>query len=215
MSNYIFLYKENNTDDKDCVKYLEINKIGTFQCDHYFRGIHLYGACFSSDLEFKQIDFNNITSILTKDEFKQLDEYNKAINELGYEIKINDARYTKGIELYNNIKSILDKLLTKENEELFNKVIEEEKEWLKENYALNDDDIFDIYDVYTLDFKDRDIVHYVYNNIDECSQKEAESLGYANESNSRWFDFELFGSELLEEEHFLELNNGQIVLLNC
>jgi hypothetical protein len=128
MSEYVFMFKENGTNDRDCVKYIESERLGKLECGHYFPSINLNGSCFSTSFKIDEIDFNNITSILTKEDFLKLDNYNKQINNLGYGITSGDERYLKGIELYNEVKEIFNKLLSKENEDLFLQVQEEEAE---------------------------------------------------------------------------------------
>ena len=76
----IFLAKELNDDDRDIVKYLEFNG---FECGHYFGGLHIVGACFSGfEKEFREkveTDYENIETILTKEELEQTKEQFKTI----------------------------------------------------------------------------------------------------------------------------------------
>lgn len=39
----LFLAKIKNDDDRDIVKYIEFSG---FECNHYFGGLHIHGACF-------------------------------------------------------------------------------------------------------------------------------------------------------------------------
>ena len=216
MRNYVFLYKENNTDDRDCVKYVEIDRIGKLECGHFFPSINTTGSSFSKGLKIEEIDFNNITTILTEEEFKQLDDYNKNINELGYGIEKGDERYQKGIELYNNIKPVIEKLKSEENQQLFLQVQEEEREFLNERYSLDDEDIDYIFDSYHLPYRDRAVVGHVFNNIEDMAIEEADALGYTtgeNEIVARYFDYEKFGRDLLDGDRYLELPNGRCVML--
>jgi hypothetical protein len=212
--NKYFLYKEQGIDDRDCVKYIEVEKYGKLECNHYFPGVNVIGAAFSMGLKIEEIDFDNIISILSKEEFIQLGEYNKAIFDLGYSIQKDDERYLKGIELYNNIKVILDKLKSNKNERLFEKVQKEEKEYLKEEYSLNDAEVNFIFNNYGLDYRDRGIVSTIFNDIEEAAREEADSLGYVTKENERYFDYNRFGEDLLEGEQYLELPDGRIVYLN-
>jgi len=214
MSKATFLFKEENTDDRDCVNYIEIGRIGRLECDHYFPSINVVGACFSKSLNIKEFDYENIKTVLTKEEMIKLNEYAEAISELGYGIKAGDERYNKGVELTESIKPIIAKLLSEKNDEVFEQVIEEEKEYLKDEYSLDDEDIDKIFDEYTLEYRDRGIVAYVYNRIEEAAEEEAESLGYVTKENERYFDYEKFGEDLLDNESYIELNDGRIVRLN-
>lgn len=210
----VFFYKTNE-EDRDCVNYADLERLGKLECNHYFPKLMVTGACFSGGEDFEDLDFENITTILTKDDFIKITEYNDALRDLEYGIKEGDERYLKGIQLYNNILPILEKLKSQENEDLFNKVIEEEKEYLKEEYSLDDEDIELIFDTYYLEYRDRGIVSHVFNDIEECAEEEAEQMGYVSEEHiKRYFDYEKFGADLLQEEQYLELKDGRIVVLN-
>jgi hypothetical protein len=211
MSKYVFLYKEQNTDDRDCVKYIEINRIGKLECGHYFPRIGTNGACFSGSLKLDEIDFNNITSVLTKEEFEQLDNYNKVIDELKYGITEGDERYIKGIEAYNSIKPIIEKLKSKENEELFEQVQQEEKEYLMDEYSLDEEEVEYVFNNYGLSYRDRGISGHVFNNIEDAAYEEAEQLGYVTKENERYFNYDKFGEDLLEGEQYEELPDGRII----
>jgi len=205
-----FLYKDNS-DDRDCVKYIELEF--NLQCGHYFSGVHLTGPCFSTSLDYEKPVYDNIKTILTKDEFEQLIQYDRDISELKYGITEGDERYLKGKKLQADIQNIVDKLQSEENKELFEEIIEEEKEYMKDEYNLSDDDIELIFGTYYLMYRDRGIVSYVFKGIEDLAYEEAYALGYATEENDRWFDFEKFGKDLLEEG-YLELSDGRIVYLN-
>lgn len=216
MSRKVFVFKENG-DDRDIVKYMEIeNKPeDNFECGHYFSGLHTCGACFHGGFP-KEVP-EDITTILTKDEFVRLIEFNKAINlfnGLGSGIKEGDERYQKGIELYKSIQPILDKLLSEENEELFKQVQEEEVEYLKDEYGLDDLDIEQIFDEYYMPYRDRGVVGYVWKDVDDLAYEQAKSFGYVSDDMSdRYFNYDQFGEDLLEEDRYLELSDGRVVML--
>lgn len=207
----VFLYKEK-TNERDCCVYIEA-EAKRFECGHYFSGVNLQGACFSGGIF---ADYKDIKTILTENEYKQLIQFNEDINKLGYGITKGDERYNKGIELCKAIQPIYDKLLSKENEEFFKEIQEEEKEYLMENFNLDDNDIETIFDSYGLDFKDRAIIICMYSDVYDLGYNEAWSLGYVNDNDSivnRYFDFESFGEDLKYEEYFCELADGRIVSL--
>lgn len=212
MSKYIFLYKEN-TDDRDCCAYIEPNPM-RWECNHYFGGVTLHGACYCGH---RFAPYENIKTILTEDEYNQLVNFNKEINELGFGIIKGDEKYDKGVKLCNAIQPVYDKLLSIENEELFNEVIEEEKEYLMDEYNLSKYDIETIFDNYDLDYRDRAVVGYVYDDTNDLGYETAWSLGYIDRSNSiidRYFNFEQFGEDLVnDDECYLKLNNGRCVHL--
>lgn len=214
MKKYYFLYKENNSNNRDCVKYLEVNRIGELECGHYFPSLNVTGACFSQSLNVSEMNLNEITSILTAEDFQLLDEYDNFVHNLGYGITKDDEKYLSGMKEFEKILSVIEKIKSKENEILFEKIQEEEKEYLAEEYSLNEEDVEEIFNNYGLDYRDRGIVSYIWDSIEEVAEEEAEQLGYVTEWNERYFNYEKFGEDLLESENYLELSNGRIAVLN-
>ena len=213
MSKYLFLYREKAADDRDCCAYIEA-KNPRFECGHYFGGIGLHGACYSGH---KFPDYKDIETILTETEYEELIAYNKAINELGYGIKKGDERYNKGIELSKSVQRIFDKLESSEAKEFQQSIIESEIGYLKDEYSLSDEDIEKIFDEYYLDYRDRGIVGCVFNDSSDLGYEEAWQLGYIKNGDTiaeRYFDYEKFGEDLLEDENYLELDDGRVVSLN-
>lgn len=186
----VFIYKEQNTDDRDCVKYVEIQNLkdGHVCIDGKF---NVHGACFSQSFKGEE-DFNSITTILTEKEFYLL------------------ANWNNNIDLTN----IINKLESEENKVLFKQVIQEEREFLEAEYSLNDEDIDCILNNYNLDYQDRGILGRVFEDISEAAEDEAKELGYVTEQNERYFNYESFGEDLLEGEQYLKLPSGRIAYLN-
>lgn len=122
-------------------------------------------------LDVDQIDFDNITSVLSKDEFVQLDQYNKAIHDIGYGITKGDERYQKGIELYNSIKPILDKLQSEENQTLFEQVQQEEKEYMMEEYSLDEEEAEFIFNNYGLDYGTEELLGISFQTLTKPHKK--------------------------------------------
>lgn len=209
----VFFYKDNS-EDRDCVKYID-NKPERFECGHYFGGITIQGACFCGCQEFDkgEVDYDEITTILTKDEFNSLILFDKNIHEIGYGIKEGDERYKTGVALCDAIQPIFDKLNSEENKKLFDTIIEDEREYLKDEYNLSDEDIDLIYDEYYLDYMDRAVVGYVFDDIETLAKEEAWQLGYTTDETSRYFNYDTFGEDLLESEQYLELPDGRVVSL--
>lgn len=213
----VFLYKIKNSDDRDCVAYIE-DKPMRFECGHYFGGVNLYGSCYSSG-NFS--NYEDIETILTEDEYNQLLKFNKDIHDLGYGIEKGSDRYNLGIKLCENIQDVYDKLNSEENEKLFEMVSQEEMEYLKEYFSLNDNDIKAILDEYRLEYKDRSIVGSVYENAYELGEEETFSLGLFDDNGDwsfsiiqRHFDFESFGEEIADDGYHVMLDDGRIVSLN-
>lgn len=211
MNNAIFLYRDNS-NDRDCCAYIEPCR---FECGHYFSSLKITGACYSNS-DFAE--YKDIQTILTEDEYNKLLEFGNNISNLGYGIKKGDERYDKGMKLCAEIQVIFDKLQSKEAQNFFKKISDEEMEYLKEEYGFYDDDIEEIFDNYSLEYKDRSIVGCVFRDAYECGYEEAYNLGIMDNDNdiaTKYFDFEKFGRDLADEdERYLELSDGRIVFLN-
>ena len=212
MSEYIFLGKIKNSDDRDCVKYM---KFEGFVCGHYFGGLCISGACFCGDLDNLRDNLDNFESILTKEELLKLFELNDKIKKLGYGIEKGSEKYNKGIEILNEYENTIGKkLLSEENEKLFEKVMEEEKEIMKAKWSLSDDDIRKIFECYDLDYRDRAIIDYVYDDAYELGESEINNCYNIPENLIKYVDFEKFGNDLIDDEYYVELYDGRIVYLN-
>ena len=208
----VFLYKDNS-GDRDCCAYIDAQP-SRFECNHYFGGVTLHGACYSGH---KFAEYEDIRTVLTQDEYAQLVQFSKDINDLGYGITRGDERYNRGIELCEAIQPIYDKLLSEEGEEFFAQIWEEEKEQLMWEYNLDEDDIETIAGNYGLDYRDRSIVGSIFKDYYDLGYEEAWSLGYVNNNDSiasRYFDFEAFGEDLANDENYCELSDGRIVSLS-
>lgn len=194
MREYTFLYKEN-TDDRDCVAYIDLADVKKRHLciDGKF---NIHGACYSSSLGgcYHNVAYENITTILTEE------EYNLLCNPDG-----------------TDLTGIIEKLESEENQALFEEVIEEEKEYLMDEYNLDEDDIEYIFYNYGLDYRDRAVVGYVFKDAYDLGYEEAWSLGYVDNNDSivsRYFDFEAFGEDLKNDEDYCELADGRIVSLS-
>lgn len=191
MSKYTFLFKENGTNDRDCVRYVELKalKENHLCIDGKF---NVHGACYCMSLKENDVDYEDITTILTEEEFKAL------CNPDG-----------------KDLTDIIKKLESEANAELFERVIEEEKEYLMDEYGFNEEDVEQIFNEYYLDYRDRGIVGCVFDDTYDLGYEEAYSCGYVerNSISERYFDFEKFGEDLLEEEQYLQLDDGRCVYL--
>lgn len=206
----LFLCKLNN-NDRDCCKYIEF---AGFECGHYFGGIRISGACFCGfEKELRdevENNFENIETILTKEEFKKLFSLHDDIKALGYGIEKDSEKYEEGLKIIQEYQNtIREKLLSEENEKLFEKVVKDEKEYIKNEYNLTDDEVEYIFDHYNGDYKDRAIVGYIYDDADEFVAEEKWSLGYDKQP---YFDDDAFLKDLLADDYYyLELESGKIV----
>jgi hypothetical protein len=210
-NNVVFLYKIKDTDDRDAFAYIE-DKPLRFECGHYFGSISLCGAAYSGS-DFA--DYADIVTILTEDEYDRLIAFDKAITDLGYGIKIDDARYKRGIELCESVSDIYDKLNGAENAALFDSLWEEEKEYMYNEYGLDDEDCEAIAAEYPLEYRDRAMVSCVFDSVKDCGYEEAQNFGHIPEYLENYIDYESFGRDLINDsDSYFELSDGRVVYFN-
>lgn len=211
MAKKYFLYKDN-TEDRDCCAYIEAPH---FECNHYFAQINLQGACYSGG---KWAEYDDIKTILTKEEYQELISYNEKVADLGFGIKKNSQKYDEGMRLCANLQPIFDKLSSPNAKEFFEGIQQEEIEFLCDEYGLEEDDIQEIFDSYGLDYRDRAVVAAVYDSPEDCGYDEAINLGYIDSGNQivdKYFDYARFGQDLVDEdENYIQLDDGRVVCLN-
>lgn len=193
MKEYTFLFKDNS-EDRDCCAYIRIEDLKTAHraIDGNFI---IHGACYSKSL--KDVNFEDIKTILSEPEFNTLCNYNG-----------------------EDLTEIINKLLSEENNTLFEEVQEEEAEFLRDEYALYEEELEAIFDKYYLDYRDRAVVGCVFKDAYDLGYEEAYSFGIINNhmeksgfNYNRYFDFEKFGEDLTEEESYCELPDGRIAYL--
>ena len=211
----LFLAKIKNSDDRDCVFYVELSG---FECGHYFGGLHLGGACFSGyQEEFRKIvdnDFDTLETIYTKEEIQELFRLNDELKSLGYGIEKDSDKYNKGIELLNKIDCMLDKLRSGDNEELFQNVIEEEKEYCMQEYNLSKEQIDDIFNEYNSVYQDRAIICAVFEDKEDLFRDCAFNGLIDNVSDELidYIDVESYvDDKILIYDCYYELDDGRIV----
>lgn len=185
----VFFFKENDTNDRDCVRYINEAAIQ--------RGyISVCGACFFG--KFGNPSYEDITTILTEQEFNTL------WNARDYDAATMD--------------SIMDKLRSEDNIELFKKVREEEIEWVMDEYSLDYDEADEVFNDYGGYYQDRAILGGIFEDTYNLGYEEAYSLGYVGGNNDyiveHYFDFEKFGEDLLNDGDYYELNDGRIISMN-
>ena len=80
----LFLAKIKNSDDRDIVKYIEFSG---FECNHYFGGLHIHGACFCGfEKELRDIVENNFdpSKTATHEFYLQISGFKIQAIDVGY-----------------------------------------------------------------------------------------------------------------------------------
>lgn len=211
--NY-FIYK-NKLDD--CVAYTNDDSFD-FECGHYFAGLRLHGASWSGKSELPA--YKDVITILCKEDYERLIEIDKALGvfgSVGCGLDQNSERKAQGQALADEGKAIIKKLDSEANKALFEEIIKDEKEALMIDRNLSEEDVDYIFDNYNGDYKDREIVCAIFEDVYDCGYEEAYSLGVLDRRNNHledYFDFERFGQDLVDEDKaYIELPSGKVAYL--
>lgn len=211
MGKEIFLGKIKDYMDRDCVKYMEF---AGFECDHYFGGLRINGACFSGGKDDIKNNINNFETILTKEELLKLFELNDKIKELGYGIKKGSDKYNQGMKILEEYENtILKKLQSEDNKKLFEKVILDEKEKMKDMWNLSNEDIEKIFSKYNLNYRDSSIIAYVYDSSYVLAEEYLNSNSRIDEFVKEFINYDKLGDFLAENECYIILDDGRVVEL--
>lgn len=197
VKNIVFLFKERGSNDRDVVKYIDINDLHTHHicCDGKF---NVVGACFSMSLggAYCNVPYEDIITILTEKQYNRL--CNPATDD--------------------DFSDIIARLDGKENAALFEEVKKAEKEYIYDEFGLDEDDMEEIFDEYDLLYRDRAIIGCVYDNAEDLGYNEVSELGYLNNGNnfiSRYIDYESLGEDLAADcDSYITLSDGRIVCVN-
>jgi len=207
-----FIYK-NTTNDE--VVYIDITSSFKFECGHYYSGLHLCGSRFYGKSDTPS--YEDMRTVMSQEDMNTLFALDKEIEELGYGLDKDPEKLAKGQAICDKAKKLIfDTLKTEENDLLFKSIIEEEKEAMMNEKGLSQEDVDYIFDNYNDDYQDREIVNGIYDSTYDLGYEEAWELGYVNRNDStieRYFDFEKFGEDLLEDDNYLELPSGKIASL--
>lgn len=207
----LFLYRLKNDSSRDVCAYIDETP-STFDCGHYFSGVGIQGACYCGG-EFAS--YEDIETILTKNEYEILLKFNNDIKQLGYGIKEGDLRYIQGLDLIKDIQVIYDKLASTEAEKFEESIMNNEKEIIMDIWNLSEDDIEEILNDYSLDYKDRSIIGCVYDDVEELAENEIEQCCDIPDFLENYIDYSKFGEDLLEDrEIYKELEDGRVVYYN-
>ena len=152
----------------------------------------MHGACFCGRFG-KSPNYDEVETVLDETDFNLL---------MGKNVSIDD---------YNRIVNIL----TSDNGEAFyNEIIESEKEYMKDEYSLDDDDIETIFNSYYLDYRDRGVIRYVYDDAYDVGYEFISECFNIDKHLENYIDYEKFGQDMCDDENYIELSDGRIVSLS-
>lgn len=187
MRRTVFLFRTKSTADKFCCAYIDIGDLKTMRicCDGKF---NIRGANFSMSLN-GEFDYSEIETILTEN------QYNRLINP-----DKNDC-----------MDDIVRALTSSEAEELFEQIVDDEKEIVKDGYGLSSDEVDKIFNEYSLPYQDHSIVWRIWNSIEELGREYIEGCYNVPKCLDNYIDYESFGESLLDNcERYVDLGNGYV-----
>ena len=222
MSEKIFVGRIKGDIDGDNCFYVEKAK---FECGHYFSKPHPEGACYSCgwdgfNHDSKEYDYNNIETVLTKEEYT---EFRKLIDELdsfGYCLdKPENAEKLKAAQAKADEvnKFINDKLCSKKAEKFKEKIAKSEKQYMMDEYNLDENEVDEVLDNYGLDYFDNGIISQVYNDSSDVAERYVEEgiYGTIDDKLTYYIDYDKLGEDIVDnDECFYELSDGRIVEYN-
>ena len=189
MANYVFFYRIADDNDRDVCAYIEDKHHLDIIGEVILNGACYSGRCFSH----KDVKYEDVETFLNKKDFETL---------RGKDVSVKD------------FNRILAKLKSEKAQDFFNKIVESEKEFLKEEYSLDDDDIEKIFNKYREDYKDRAIVGCIFDDVEDCGREYIESCVTIESWLENYFDYERFGQDLVNDGDYLELKDGRVVSFN-
>lgn len=101
--------------------------------------------------------------------------------------------------IYSKYKTKVDVAL----EDYINELQDEYRE-------LSNEDCIEIIDTYADEIIS---INAVYSNFENAAEETARSLGFVNDMNEAYFDFELFENNLRNNENYIELSSGVVIYI--
>lgn len=208
-SEKIFLYREKNNDRDRCGYIEDRNFVDRFTHGRYFCGINIQGACFCGS-DFPK--YEEIETVLTKEQYNDLVKISKAFSELGYGITMGDGRYEKGIKICNRLEKILEVLRSEKTKEFFENIIKEEKAELAEDYNLTEDEVEQIWANNPTEYKDKSIVSCIYDDAEDVAREVCDSCYDIPDNLEEYVDYAKMGADMVSEgREYYEFEDGRVV----
>lgn len=195
MRNYVFVFKEKENEE---IMYIDFSDWVSRASLHFCNN-----NCYNNIIT-ENYNLDNVTSVLTKEELILLNEYINGGDYFGHNDKID----------INLIKPIVEKLLSSENEELHEQIIEEEKEFIKEEHQLTDKDAQGLFD-YLYDFGDRLDRYSIVRVFDDAYELGEDYVDntcrFDNDFIKEFIDYEELGEQIINDGYFYELSDGRVM----
>lgn len=153
--------------------------------------VSLHGPCF---LGRTMPDYDKVETYLTEDQYEQL-------------------RHRE------NISVLEDVLLSEGAKKFTEKIMENEKSVIMEDFGLSKEQVDYILDQYVGPYMDRGIICCTYESYEELGEETADMLGYFTRLDKstlrRYFDFSSFGKDIATEhddEFFVFEQDGEVII---
>lgn len=159
---------------------------------NYSHHVGIHGACYAGG---RIANYEDVQTVLSRKDFETL--------------------FSDDVSL-NDFNRIVKKLTNDKGTKFFEDIKKSEIEYLKNKYNLSDNDIETIFNEYSLDYRDRAIVGYVFDNTESYGENEFWELGYESSIPEQFkdcIDYQKVGEKFIEWEDCVELEDGRIVTL--
>ena len=216
MSEKIFVGR-NKKHDRDACFYIEKAE---FEYG-YFSTPNPIGPCYSSGWEVYEGEYayENIETVLTKKEYQQFRTLCKELNSFGSGLnKSENVEKLKAAQAKSDeLNDFIIKHLCSDKAEKFKaKIAKSEKEYMMEEYNLEEDEVDEIIENYGLDYFDNGIISYVYDSSYDVAERAIDDCVYGNisEDLKYYIDYDKLGDDLVNNDDYYELNDGRVVEYN-
>lgn len=190
------------------------DSIGEFECGHYFSVIAFRGAGFYGT-DINQIEYNDITTFLTPEQFKYMVESQNTLKDFGYGIKEDSDKYNECVKIINEIRTtILSWFEAPEYKTWVEEMREEEIEAIAEELGIDEDEaemLSNEYCEHTNGIFDRDLIGGIYDDYADLGRNYAYDVPEWLES---YVDYESLGEDEFDNGYYWKLSDGRIVGFN-
>lgn len=184
MSKYIILYRIK--DEYDGCRYIELNSDGTIHVDCSGKPIVSNASCWTRINE----DFDDVETWVTEDVF-------------------NRMKNTDGDDTFSDV---VDMIANGEHKEFETYVRETEIEKMCEEYALDEEDVEEVFDNYNNnDYFDMSIIAIVWHDTYDVAKNYVDSCCNIESWLTNYIDYEELGEELVYDGYYYILSDDRVV----